>query len=130
MIKLFEKFSTVDDVKDALFIKAIETGELNLVKFFVKKGYNINADKAIFNATYYNDILKYFLENNADVEPLAEDWKSETQLSNAEVQKLLIDFGYDNFIHRTVGFNIGIRAFGQKYIDIIEDYKNIVKFNI
>ena len=70
MIKLFEKFSNIDEVKDKIFIKAIETGELNLVKFFIKKGYNINADGAIFQATFYNDIFKYFLENKAEFETL------------------------------------------------------------
>ena len=130
MIKLFEKFASIDEVKDEIFTKAVKTGELNLVKFFIKKGYNINADEAIYQATYYNDVLKYFLENNANVEPLNDDRNSRNQLSDDEVQKLLIDFGHDEFINRTVGFNNNIKKYGQKYIDIIEQYENIGKFNL
>lgn len=130
MIKLFEKFSDIKKVKDAILVKAIETEDLNLVKFFIKKGYDINADDAIYQATYNDDILKYFLENNAKVEVLNDNWKSQTQLSDADVQKILIDFGYDNFINQTVGFNNKIKEFGQKYVDIIENYENIKKFNL
>jgi len=130
MIKLFEKFSSIKDVKDAIFVKAVETNELSFIKFFIKKGYDINADDAIYKATYDEDVLKYFLENKAKVESLKDSWQSQTQLSAAYVQKILIDFGYDDFIHRTVGFNDDIKKYGQKYIDIIEDYENIGKFNI
>jgi hypothetical protein len=130
MIKLFEKFAGIDEVKDEIFITAVKTGELNLVKFFIKKGYNINADGAIYQATYYNNVLKYFLENNANIETLNDDRNSRDQLSDDEVQKLLIDFGHDGFIHSTVGFNNEIKKYGKKYIDIIEYYKNMEKFNL
>jgi len=130
MIKLFEKFSNVEEVKDAIFVKAVETLDLNIITFFIKKGYDINADNALYRATYDEDIFKYFLKNNAEVEVLNNDWQSQTQLSHPATQKILIDFGYDEFIHKTVGFNNGIKQYGQKYVNIIEDYENIGKYNI
>ena len=129
MIKLFEKFESVGDVKDALFIKAIETDELNLVKFFFKKGYNLNSDDAVYTSTFNDNIFRFFLKNKADVKVLNYNSNTREQLDKLEVQKALIDFGYDSFIYDTVGFNRNLK-FDPKYADIIKSYENIGKFNL
>ena len=119
MIKLFEKFESVGDVKDALFIKAIETDELDLVKFFFKKGYNLNSDDAVYTSTFNDNIFRFFLKNKADVKVLNYNSNTREQLDKLEVQKALIDFGYDSFIYDTVGFNRNLK-FDPKYADIIK----------
>jgi len=129
MIKLFEKFENISEVKDVIFLKAINTYDLNLIKFFVKKGYDINTQDAIYNATYSGDVLRYFLENGADVKDLNNDWHTQNQLRIEEVQKILIDFGYENFIYDTVGFNKNLKK-DPKYSDIVERFEDTEKYNL
>ena len=98
MIKLFEKFSNVEDVKESIFLKAVETYDINLINFFIKKGYDINSNGALYAATYDENVLKYFLKNNADVKILNNNWKLQTQLENDIVQKVLIKLFLTNVV--------------------------------
>ncbi len=125
MIKLFEAFANIDDVKSEIFVKAIETYELGIIKFFIKKGYDISGKNALINASYDDNILRYFLKNGSDVKAL----EDHNQLHNIEVQKALIDFGHDIFIYQTVGFNKQLK-FDPKYADTVQNFENMEKFNL
>lgn len=129
MIKLFENFANVKDVRDEIFLVAVKTLELDIIKFFVDEGYDINADGVLLEATYNIDIFKYFLENNVDVKVLNDDWKSQTQLENDEIQMILIDFGHEVFVHDSVGFNPKLKRI-PKYADVVGAFENVEKYNL
>ena len=98
MIKLFEKFSSVEDVKETIFLKVVDTEDIDLIKFFLKKGYDINTDNALYKASWDDNVFRFFLENKADVTLL-----DENRLKDLHVQKALIDFGHDSYVFEEVG---------------------------
>lgn len=129
MIKLFEKFTNIKDVKDSIFLRAVGTDELNIVKFFVKKGYDINVEDALYEATDNDEIFRFLLKNGANVEALNSDYDSRKALQEVYVQKALIDFGHEVFIYDTVGFNERLKE-DPKYADIVLRFENVSKYNI
>lgn len=130
MIKLFEKFTNIKEVKDSIFLRAVETDELDIVKFFVKKGYDINAEDVLYKATNDDDVFRFLLKNGANVKVLNSDYDSTRTLKeDVDVQKALIDFGHEVFIYDTVGFNEKLKE-DPKYADIVSRFENVSKYNI
>lgn len=106
MIKLFEKYNNIAEIKDMILFKAIGTDDIEVIDFFVGKGYKANDENDIFTTSLYNnDILKYFLEKG--VKPFYPNYDPRlvSRLKDEEVQKILINFNYAQFINDTVGFN-------------------------
>jgi len=124
MIKLFENFANVKEIKEVIFLKAVDTSDIYLIKFFLKKGYDINIDDALYKATYDDNTFRFFLKNKADVSVL-----DNNKLKELHVQKALIDSGYDSLIFDRVGFHNLLKQ-DPKYSNIVEDYENIGKFNL
>jgi hypothetical protein len=123
MIKLFEKYNNVTEVKGEIFLKAIATGNLEIIEFFLKKGYDINSDDAIENASYNDKIFRYFLKKGADINKI-NSWQ---QLHDLNVQKALIDFGHDLFVQEQ-GFNPKLE-YDKDYSHVIDRFNNIDKYN-
>lgn len=125
MIKLFEKYSNLKEVKDMLILRAVNTEKLKLVKFFVEKGYDINADEVLEASSYNEDIFKYLLKKGADVENNI----SNNRLRETKVQKILIDFGHELFVYDRVKFNNELRN-DPKYKEIIDMVEDTKKYNL
>lgn len=124
MIKLFEEFAEVDEVKETIFNYAVETYDPEIIEFFLNKGYDIDTDNALDKASRDDKTLRYMLEKGADIEYL-----SKYRLENDDVQKVLIDLGYERYIHDTVGFNRKLEN-DPKYADIIQQVKDMEKYNL
>ena len=137
IIKLYEKFITeaaasddIDEVKDIILIKAIDTEIVEIVEFFVNKGYNINGEQVLFTASFDDNMFRYFLENGADVKKLLEDdVYFDKRIKDVNVQKALIDFGHEQLIYDGPGFNDKLKN-DPKYADIIERFENAEKYNL
>lgn len=132
IIKLFESYTTdLNDVRDKILLKAIETDNIDIVDFFVNKGYDINNSEVISLALYNFEILKYLLnkginfENNVNVN----DYYDNKQLKTLDVQKILIDFGYEHFIHDNIGFNTDLKN-DKKYSDVVKRAEDVEKYNL
>lgn len=128
IIKLFEKYSKeLKEVKNLIIERAADT-EVEIVDFFVKRGYDINCEEAIYNSTFDDNILRYFLKNDADFENHPLDYQFKSRLKELIVQKALIDFDKELFIFNTVGFNPKLKE-DPKYSEIIERVENMEKYN-
>jgi len=128
MIKLFEKYLNIKQVKEDIFIKAIDTDNKEVIEFFIKKGYDINGSGVLFAASFNEDIFKYFLEQKIDIENHI-DYDFEKRMCDTNIQKILIDFGYENLIYKTVGFNNNLRN-EPKYADTIKRFEDVEKYNL
>ena len=124
MIKLFEKFSDINEVKEIIFLYAVETYETEIIDFFIKKGYDINTDEALYKASYDSDTFKYMLENGADIEKL-----SKYRIRDLDVQKTLIDYGHEYYIYKNIGFHPSLQH-DSKYADVVQRFKDMEKYNI
>lgn len=124
MIKLFEKYTELKDIKDMLILRAAYAENLDLVKFFVERGYNINADKLLDAATWESDIFKYLLEKGSDIEKIGND-----RLRDINVQKILIDHEHVLFVYDRVGFNRQLEN-DPKYKEIIDMVEYSKDYNI
>lgn len=134
MIKIFEQFikeaydDKLEDVKETLLVKAIDTEDLDIVKFFVEKDYDINTNEVLFSATFNDEIFRYFLQKGAKVENLIDDHYMK-RLHDKNVQKALIDYGHETFVHDVPGFNNDLRN-DPKYADVIDRFERTDKYNI
>jgi len=130
MIKLFEKYTEISDVKEIILCNAINTIDLELVKFFVERGYNVNTNKVLFEATFTPEILKYLLGKKMDLNFVSSgNYELRSQLHILEIQKILIDFGYEHFIFDKIGFNQKLKE-DPKYADVVERYEDAKKYNL
>lgn len=129
MIKLFEKYSNIQDVKDMIFLKSISTDNIGIVKFFLKKGYDINTEDALLRATFDDNMLRFFIKSGVDLDAVKDDSDIRRRLSDITVQRTLIDLGKEQIIYDTVGFNGGLKG-DPKYRDIIEEYEEIERYNL
>lgn len=128
IIKLFEKYTDIKDVKEEIFIKAIDTENINVIKFFVNKGYDINGKNVLFTASFKDDVFRYFLEKKPDIKNNI-NYEFKDRMRMDHIQKALIDFGYDEIVYKTVGFTSNIRN-DPKYKDIVEMHEDIDKYNL
>lgn len=124
MIKLFEKYNDIKDVKDVIFVKAIDTYDLKVIEFFIKRGYNINSEDALRSASFDDKTFRYFLEKGADINKIQDD----RRLEDLEVQKALIDFGHEVFVH-DIGFHRALKG-DDKYSEVVDRFENINKYNL
>jgi len=132
MIKLFEKYNNIAEIKNMLFLKAIDTDNIEVIDFFVKKGYKANDDEIFEKALYNIEVLKYFLTQG--VKPFYPNYDSRlrNQLKEENVQKVLIDFNYAQFINDTIGFNYNLitpKEVEEVGIDGVKDFVNM-KYNM
>ena len=126
IIKLYEKFTDVEETKNIIFLKAVETHNVDIVDFFVKKGYDINADNAAYKASWYDDMFRYFLKHKANIDFLKFD---DRRLMDFDVQKALIDFGLESFIYENGKFNNKLRDIPE-YAKVIARFEEIGKYNL
>lgn len=129
MLKLFEKFQELDDVKNEILLKAIDTNNLDVIKTFIKKGYNINGDDVLLNATYVDEIFRFFLNKGIDVETYKDEHDFRDRMSDVYVQKALIDYDYGSLIYDTVGFDSTLKH-DPKYANKIKMIEDVAKYNM
>ena len=127
IIKLYEKYLNIKEVKAEIFIKAIDTNDKEIIEFFIKKGYDINGKGVLFASSFDEDIFRYFLEKGIKVENNDHDF--DRRLTYLEIQKALIDYGYEVFINDTVGFNNSLKN-DPKYADVVQRFEDIGKYNL
>lgn len=131
-VKLFEKYTTdIEEIKNIILLKAIDTYNIDVVDFFVKKGYDINGPNVLFYSIFNSDILKYFIDNGIEVINSVDltDYSFKKELKRSEIQKMFIDFGYEDFIRDKIGFNNDLIN-DPKYADIIKREEDIEKYNL
>lgn len=129
LIKLYEKYKDIKYVKEEIMARAINTENLDIIKFFESRGYDFNNPIAMFEASFNEDIFEYLLNKKFDIENYMNNNDFSSRAKEPEVQKKLIDFGYDGVINRTVGFNDKLRN-DPKYKHIIDMYNDMSKFNL
>lgn len=126
--KLFENKIGLESDQEKLLDLAVDTGELDLVKFFVDKNFNIKNDHEILLSAAKNqdyEIFRYLLSKGADINEL----KKSYILKDTNIQKSLIDNGYEQFVHDTSGFNKELKN-DPKYRDYVDKEENLDKFNL
>ena len=129
MIKLYENFTDIKDIKQIIFLKAVDTCDIKIIEFFLKKGYDINIEDALAHAIGDYDVFRYFLKNGADVKENLDYHLKRRFESDIELQKILIDFGYDVLIHDEIGFLDGLKRF-PKYADVVKRFEDVGKYNL
>ena len=127
MIKLFESYNNLAEVKNEIFLAAVDTENIELIEFFLNKGYDINNDGVLTSALQqHSETLRFLLEKGLKVEYNQFD---DNYLRDLEVQKVLIDFGYDFLLYDKVGFNNGLLA-DKKYADKVKAVDDMTKYNL
>lgn len=130
MIKLYEKYVNVKEVKDAILLKAVDAGEVDVIDFFIKKGYDINADGVFINSLNNESSFRYFLSKGVDPNDYKDDYDLLKEMGrNINIQKALIDFEYEELIRDTVGFNRQLRD-DPKYKNAVNRAEEISKYNL
>lgn len=135
MIKLYEEYvgefkEELEYAMNSLLLASIESRNLYAVKFFVDKGYNINNFKVIYDSIYYDvSIFRYLMESGLDLGRFLGNGMLASMFKGYEVQRILIDHGYGEYINDKVGFSDVLKN-DPKYSDIIDRYTNIGKYNI
>ena len=130
MIKLFEKFKDISDVKEEIFLKAVNTGDIEVVDSFIEKGYDINADKVLYRAGYANeDLFKHLIEKGSDIEKVTLDYNFKELLRHDSIQKILLDLDYELFLEEAVGINKSLKS-EPKYKDIIDRFEDSKRYNL
>lgn len=127
-LNLYEAYKNLDDVKNIILSEAIGTDDIEVIDFFVKRGYDINGENVFYDASFSDNVFRYLLEKGIKI-PQDIDWATKNQLKTENVQKALIDFGYENYINDTVGFNIMLRR-DPKYAIVVKRFEDINKYNI
>lgn len=132
MIKLFEKYNNIAEVKDVLLFKAIDTYDVDVIDFFMKKGYKADNNEIFEKALYSAEVLKYFLEQG--ITPFFPNYDTRliTQLKEEDIQRVLIDLNYAQFINDTIGFNRGLitpKEVEEVGIDGVKNFVNM-KYNM
>jgi hypothetical protein len=137
IIKLFDDYKSVDDVKEIILNKVIgifpsiirydENEAKKLLDFFINKGYDI--DDELEYVASEPKALKYFLEKGVNPNNYKTNQGFLKKIYALEIQKVLIDLGYDLFIHETVGFNKALKN-DPKYFKVVDKFDKAKKYNI
>jgi len=128
-LALFEGFNNVDEVKDIIIQKALNTLNIDVIDFFVKRNYDFDNVTTLLEMCFDPKLFKYFIDKGFDVEKYKDDLDFKRNMRELNVQKLLIDFGFEDLIWSTVGFNKGLE-YDSKYSDIIKREKDMNKYNL
>ena len=67
IIKLYENFTDIVEMKDIIFLKAVETYNIEIIEFFIKKGYNVDDYDSFIASCDDIDTFKFFLKKGIDV---------------------------------------------------------------
>jgi hypothetical protein len=129
MIKLFEKFNNIQEVKNEILSRAIDTYDIKIIDMFLKKGYDINGDGILFLASFNQEIFKYIIKKGANLETAIKDYDFKNRLKELEVQKALIDLDKEQIIYDTVGFHWNLKH-DPKYVDTVQRYEDVTKYNL
>jgi hypothetical protein len=129
MIKLFEKFNNIQEVKNEILSRAIDTYDIKIIDMFLKKGYDINGDGILFLASFNQEIFKYIIKKGANLETAIKDYDFKNRLKELEVQKALIDLDKEQIIYDTVGFHWNLKH-DPKYADTVQRYEDVTKYNL
>jgi len=131
IVKIFENFTEdVKEMRNIILRRAIETSELSVVKSFVKRGYDINGDDILVNAAEDIDIFTYMLEKKIDIQEGMDDYYFRDKVKHdVDVQKALIDAGYEMLVYDKVGFHFRLRE-DKKYADIVDMVEDMKKYNM
>ena len=131
IVKIFENFTEdVKDMKNMILRRAIETGELSVVKSFVKRGYDINGDDILDYSVENIDIFKYMLEKKIDIKDGMNGYNFRDSVKRKlDVQKALIDAGYEMLLYDKVGFHYELKN-DKKYADIVNMVEDMKKYNM
>ncbi len=113
--KLFEeKLQTQEELSELLDM-AIDTEELELVEFFVRKG-SRSTDNTMEKASWTKDIFKHLLDNKYKLNI------SERRLQDSDVQKILIDYNKHKYIFEELGyFNRELKK-DEKYKNSVDNF--------
>jgi hypothetical protein len=128
-LALFEGFNNVDEVKDIIIQKALNTLNIDVIDFFVKRNYDFDNVTTLLEMCFDPKLFKYFIDKGFDVEKYKDNLDFKRIMRELNVQKLLIDFGFEDLIWSTVGFNRGLE-YDSKYSDIIKREKDMNKYNL
>lgn len=132
MIKLYEKWTKIealDDIKNTIMLRAVESNNVDVIDFFVKKKYNYDNDNIIETTMYNNNSLRYFLGKGINFIKYYNNDTIKRNIKDTDVQKILIDFNYEDFIYDTVGFNFELKQ-DPKYSKIIQRFEEQKKYNL
>lgn len=129
IIKLYEKFTDLKEVKDTIFMRALETNDVDIVDFFVKRNYDMEGEYAFLTACHNDAVFRYFLAKGVDPLNYENDDQFRRRMRDLEVQKALIDFDYEVFIYDTVGFNSALKQ-DPKYADVVNRFEVTGKYNL
>lgn len=127
MLKLFEKYNDLTDIKDKILSKAVESENKDIVDFLLNKGYKITQDTIV--EASYTDLFKHILSRINLENYMSNDEPWLRMLKDVDNQKILIDMGYESLLFSSVGFNHKLEN-DPKYKDIIDNIKNMDKYNI
>jgi len=128
-LALFEKYKDIQELKQIILIKAVETHEIPVIEFFIQRGYNFDYLEVLIEMCEDEELLKYFLDKGFNIENYKDDYHFKRNMQNTNIQKKLIDFGFENLIYSTVGFNSGLK-YDPKYSDIVKRFEDIEKYNL
>ena len=135
MIRIFERYNQISDVKDIIFATAIETANIELVKFFLKKNYNIYGKDILFLASYEPEIFDLFIKKGMKIDEWWRNVKNDygshqkSRFKDLDFQKKLIDLGYDQLIYDEIGFNYALEK-DPKYKDVVDRFEVTGKYNL
>lgn len=130
MIKLFEKYKDLSEIKDTIFLTAVRTLDIDIIESFLQRDYDMNVDNVLYEACENDDVFRYFLEKDIDIEKqIKNSYKFRNEMSNLNIQEILIDFGYEQLIFDTVGFHKGLKD-NQKYSSIVDMYDQAKQYNL
>jgi hypothetical protein len=130
MIKLFEKYKDISDVKEEIFLRAVDTGNIEIVDSFIEKGYDINANNVLYRAGLADEeLFKHLIEKGSDIEQVTLDYEFKELLKHDNIQKILMDLNYELFVEQTVGINRNLKSI-PKYKDIIDMIEDAKKYNL
>lgn len=121
--KLFENKIELDEERSKLLEMAIDTGDLDLVKFFVNKGFK--SENVLSVSIDDEKIFRYFLSKGVDIEEI----KNNPYLKKTNIQKSLIDYGYEQFVYDQVGFNSELKN-DPKYKNLVDMTEETEKYNM
>jgi len=113
--KLFEQNLEVNEELSNLLDMAIETDELELVKFFVNKGAR-STNNTLEIASWTEDIFRYLLDNKYKLK------LSTSRLNELDVQKTLIDYNKHKYILENLGYFSRRLKNDEKYKESVDNF--------
>jgi len=120
--KLFLESNNIDqeDLND-LFLLALKTEDFELIKMFINKGADVSYESTynnVLDLAYYDDeVFEYLIKKGSDPKIM-----SDATMTDFNIQKILIDNGFDELIDSRVGFNKNLKN-DPKYSKIVRAYE-------